>query len=468
VREIVGWEQPGKSRPCWDLTIYGDGFRWRDRYYAAGRAQSAREELEAGFRQGLAFDPGTVKFLPASTRLEAVATVFTEALAWWRAHWPTVEPKSRRETLRYISRPIRELVDSADGAPDAVEEYLLWQMLPPKPLDEEVPVEHQVAAAWLRKASLPVGDVDATVWQAYVDRWRINSRTGQPVTQGSLNRHLADVKQMWAWVCAMHKLHDPWQLIKTTSRSSAGGRRGSTVRPVDRSIVLSPDHVRELARLCGQGSFGALAEVYVLLLGIAGGRPGESAGVHRSEITVDNPDSGEVQFSRTRRRGIDPNFLDGDDDVEWGPLKGREIEEARIAPLPWCDAGRIHDLLLDGRASDGPVFPGWDWEKFRLDVWIPAKTEMAASYRNRSPVGRADKQESDALVSALDRLRLHDLRHAACSMWLNTPGIEIRVACEWSGHKRLSVFLDIYQGIMPGSHTSAKGKLNMAWGHPNG
>jgi hypothetical protein len=36
-------------------------------------------------------------------------------------------------------------------------------------------------------------------------------------------------------------------------------------------------------------------------------------------------------------------------------------------------------------------------------------------------------------------------------------------ACEWSGHKRLSVFLDIYLGLMPGAKTSAAARLNTAW-----
>lgn len=461
VREIVGWKHPGKSRPCWDLSVRCDGFRWEDRYYAAGLAQTAKDDLESGFRQGLLFDPDSRTFV---TRIaEATPTVFSEAMAWWRAHWSTIEPKSRQETLRYICRPIREFVGTGARPPEGIDEYLVWQMLPPKQPGESIPAEHEAAASWLRTVSLPVDSVDRVAWQSYVDRWRTNSRTGKPLAQASLNRHLADVKQMWAWVCAIHELNNPWQMIKTSSRSSAGGRRGTTVRPVDRTVVLSPEHVRELARVCGERSFGPLAEVYVLLLGIVGGRPGESAGVHRSEIVAGSQGMGEVRFSRTHRRGIDPSFLDTDDDADWGPLKGREIEEARTAPLPSCDAARIHDLLLAVPAA-GPIFAGWDWEKFRLDVWNPAKSELAARHADLGKASRADRRETDALVSALNRLRLHDLRHAACSMWLNTPGIEVRVACEWSGHKRLSVFLDIYQGIMPGSHASARTKLDRAWG----
>ena len=409
------------------------------------------------------FDPVTKRFLQPDESSAPEPTVLSEATAWWRAHWSTIEPKSRKETLRYICRPIVELVRPTVAGPDGLNEYLLWQLLPPKRPDIQVPDQHLKAAAWLSESSLPVRHVDVAAWQDYVDRWRFNSRTGRPLTQTSLTRHLADIKQMWAWVCSVHQLPNPWQMVKTGARSSAGGRRGSMVRPVDRTIVLAPDHVRELARICGDSPFGPVAEVYVLLLGIGGGRPGESAGVHTAELDAPANGMGEVRFKRTSRRGIDPTFLDKDDDAEWGPLKGREIEEMRSVPLPSRDAQRIHELMKVTRVT-GPLFPGWDWEKFIRDVWTPAKAAMATHYGLPLSEAMADQHEVEALCSGLARLRLHDLRHAACSMWLNTPGVEVRVACEWSGHKRLSVFLDIYQGLMPGSQTSARTKLDEAWG----
>ena len=49
----------------------------------------------------------------------------------------------------------------------------------------------------------------------------------------------------------------------------------------------------------------------------------------------------------------------------------------------------------------------------------------------------------------LSRLRRRDLRHAACSWWLR-EGVDAVVCQRWSGHKTLSVFLDIYQGVAPG------------------
>jgi hypothetical protein len=42
------------------------------------------------------------------------------------------------------------------------------------------------------------------------------------------------------------------------------------------------------------------------------------------------------------------------------------------------------------------------------------------------------------------------------------------VACEWSGHKRLSIFLDAYQGLMPGSihHLWRSSRRLWAWPSP--
>jgi integrase len=324
-----------------------------------------------------------------------------------------------------------------------------------------IPVEHEGAAAWLREASLPVGDVDLPMWQAYIDRWKVNSRTGKPLAQSSLTRHLADVRQLWSWISATNELVDPWPLLNTRTRSSSGGRKGSIVQPVERSIVLSPAHVRELAAICGEYSFGPLAEVYILLLGIAGGRPGESAGVETEDLELVGH-APEVRFRRTGRRGIDASFLDPEDDAAWGPLKGRGAGDARHAPLPLRDAKRIRKLLRS-EGIKGPLFAGWNRDKFARDVWDPARAEAVCRYEHRARAKVADDKDAEVLTATLKRLRLHDLRHAACSMWLNSPGIEVKLACEWSGHRRLSVFLDIYQGLMPGAKSSAAAKLNSTW-----
>ena len=78
---------------------------------------------------------------------------------------------------------------------------------------------------------------------------------------------------------------------------------------------------------------------------------------------------------------------------------------------------------------------------FAHSVWEPARSKMFPR--------RPDLKPNDPRQPKLSRLRRHDLRHAACSWWLR-EGVDAVVCQRWSGHRTLSVFLDIYQGVAPG------------------
>jgi hypothetical protein len=166
------------------------------------------------------------------------------------------------------------------------------------------------------------------------------------------------------------------------------------VKPVDRTIVLAPNQVRELGRLCGERSFGPLAEVYVLLLGIAGGRPGDPLASAPTSSTLHRAawakfDSGGRPGGESIRPFLTSTTIPA---ATWDPLKGREIEEERRVPLPSRDTKRIRQLV---RPSDlaGPLFHEWDWEKFSREAWTPAKVEMASRHAHRSETARVSRQE---------------------------------------------------------------------------
>jgi len=72
-----------------------------------------------------------------------------------------------------------------------------------------------------------------------------------------------------------------------------------------------------------------------------------------------------------------------------------------------------------------------DLSNFQRDVWNAARH---ATFPASSP---------------LQQVRLHDLRHAAITGWLNA-GVPLKTAQAWSGHKTLSVLLDTYLGVMHG------------------
>ena len=54
---------------------------------------------------------------------------------------------------------------------------------------------------------------------------------------------------------------------------------------------------------------------------------------------------------------IDRTFLDPDDDAEWGPLKGREMEDSPPCAVPLRDAKRISEVLAEEGIS-GALFSG--------------------------------------------------------------------------------------------------------------
>jgi integrase len=102
-------------------------------------------------------------------------------------------------------------------------------------------------------------------------------------------------------------------------------------------------------------------------------------------------------------------------------------------------------MELYGEGPVGLVFhrngKAFDRDMFARSVWKPARSKLFPR--------RTDLAPDDPRQPKLSRLRRHDLRHAACSWWMR-EGVDSVVCQRWSGHRTLSVFLDIYQGVAPG------------------
>jgi integrase len=149
---------------------------------------------------------------------------------------------------------------------------------------------------------------------------------------------------------------------------------------------------------------------------------------------------------RRTYRPTSDRWLDPDEDPEWGPLKDRDVTESRRVPLPPLLVAKLRDHLAQfGEGPDGLVFHRngrpFDHDMFGRSVWDPARSKVFPR--------RKDLPPDDPRQPKLSQLRRHDLRHAACSWWLR-EGVDAVVCQRWSGHRTLSVFLDIYQGVAPG------------------
>lgn len=117
------------------------------------------------------------------------------------------------------------------------------------------------------------------------------------------------------------------------------------------------------------------------------------------------------------------------------PSSGRIAWRSGRVRVGWCST------------RNGKAF---DHDLFGRNVWQPARDSLF-------PVRKGMKPD-DPRQPKLSRLRRHDLRHAACSWWLR-EGVDAVVCQRWSGHKTLSVFLDVYQGVAPGREDEGVGRL---------
>jgi len=466
VRERIGWQTPGKDVPCWDLTFCVDGREFFERFSKAGHAEAVRLRLEADFANGLLFDPTIKRFAIAPVPAPAAEpTVYREAVIYMRAKWREWEPKTRREGSKALRRACIEFTLPGTPDPGPTEAAWLEWVLKVSPPGANVPRGAEEGEAYWRQWSAPIGAVTASDLQALLERYRVNQRDPTKLTSPETERRfVADLRQFWEDAATRLDFRNPWPKVKLRTKGK-GGHRSATSgpRPVDPELVLPPSGVWWLAAACAHfGSWGPGVAGYVLLLGISGLRPSEGAGVRIEDLELGQSGPGWVTVRRSKRR-IAEHWLDPDEDPVWGPLKDRDLAESRRAPIPgalidylrdvhiplYCE-GRRRGLLFEHRGRP------YDLALFARDVWNPARAMVLPPDPDLTP--------DDPRQPTLSRLRRHDLRHAACSMWLNTPNVDVKIAQRWSGHRTLSVFLDIYQGVMPGREMEGANAVHLAAG----
>lgn len=441
----------------WDVSGRADGIQWFKRFGRAGLAQTWKEELERGFAAGLPFDLDARRFvmrdLPAGP---VVPTVFELTRRYYRQH-PHWEPKTKMAAARSFNRARRWFL--APGTildPDAeaaVTDFLKHASFLPDHLVSSMTDRQLEGEKWLEAHSARADSLATADIEAFVARFAVNQRDpNKRLSAASVTRLLQPLKSGWAWAVTRDDIpidRNPWLAVrpprKVKGRNSLGSRRDAIA--VDADIVIGVDDAFRLAKACvTHGAWGAVVECFILVMALCGLRPGEAAGLLWEDVEL--PDNGSTGWLTVRRthRPVAARWLDADEDPDWGPLKDRDLADSRRVP--------IHPLLVAklrqhrnqfGEGDDGLVFhrsgKPFDPDLFARNVWPQGRAVLW-------PL-REDLAADDPRQPKLARLRRHDLRHAACSWWLR-EGVDAVVCQRWSGHKTLSVFLDIYQGVAPG------------------
>lgn len=441
----------GKERPCWDVRWRVDGEDFFARFYRSAEASVFADELRSGRLQGLPFDPVAKRF-KASEQLPLPIgdTVFSWTAEYWDQKWASLEPKSRSELGRYLNRTRSFFVAGKPTKAETaqVTEYLAGASLIVR--TDELDEGQRAGEQWLRSHSLPLSEVKREQINAFLAHYRRSHRDPHRQTSPATERRMVvDLKQCWKRAIIEERLDvNPWDTVVSRTRSTRASARSTTTLAADSELVLSPDQVIELADRCvTEGSWGEHVRCYVLVMGLCGLRPNEAVGLLVGDIELPEEGSGWLTVRRTHRR-VPERYLDPDEDPRWGPLKGRDLAATRRVPVPAVVAGALRHHLVEfceGAAGSDLVFQHrerpFDLAIFSEDVWVSARTSMF-------PLIEGLDADS-ALQPKLARVRRHDLRHSACSMWLRAH-IDVTVCQLWSGHKRLSVFLDVYQGLIPG------------------
>jgi len=374
--------------------------------------------------------------------------VFELTERYWARKWPSLEPKAREELARYLNRARRHLVvrKPPPSYAEAVDAYLKLGSLVVRsdaPLDDAA----RIGVDWLIRHSSPVAAIGPREIEAFLRMFVVDQRNpGRSVSPATQRRMIADLRPMWTWGVRSGLVDtDPWPAVDPpTLRASAGRRRKtSTIEPADADLVLSPNDGRVVC--------------FVLVMGFCGLRPGEALGLVVSDLELPPVGNGWLTVRRSRRRA-DKRFIDVDEDEDWGPLKAKDAGTTRRGPIPrdlvvllrrhlelFCSDAGPTDLVFQRRGKP------FNLETFGDVAWAPARALMFPSH----PELPADSP----LQPKRSRLRRHDLRHSACTMWF-AADVPVAVCQRWSGHTQLSVFLNVYQGLIPGQHEEGAARLD--------
>lgn len=430
----------GKVVSCWDVRGTADGKPFSRRFTAPNEtAQMAKNwvnQLNNDFAAGMWWDRQRRQFVAPTCRHDD--TVYEWLGSYWDDHvFEEWEPATRVWAARSFTRACAFLLRrGAPPMPAHVADQLAGRFAVNQTTDP-------AAVAWLAEWSLPMRDVTHVEIKALLKAHRTKAN-GRPVSPATERRFAANLRSAWKSAEGTGVIAtNPWKAVKLAGKSKSAGKvtKGTPgVRAIDKAIVLDPTGVINFAYLIGsQHPDGGGYVAFVATMGLCGLRPSEARGVRIEGIALPDDDNstGWLTFASSRRL-VSKKWIAEEENPTDGPLKGLASNDKRHVPIPSLIVPILRHHLATYRADAGPEELAFvtargkpiNLSNFARDYWNPARAQAFGTH------------------PALSHLTRHDLRHAACSMWLNS-GVQNSVAMEWSGHRSLSVFLNVYQGVLP-------------------
>lgn|GEM_PF-1978103 len=365
-------------------------------------------------------------------------TLYELAHRYWLARYRTLSPADRKSTAVVIRAILAETVEEAGTPPGSTVAYLHAVALrtAEELSDGQLPdtikyqgVQYDRAALadgrlWLRENSMCAMQRSREDAQAMLIR--VVGSNGAS-TEG---RRWSAFRPFLRWLYeAEHTAKD--LRVGLRARTSAETGEGSEF---DAERTPTVEEMWELADVCH--AIDARWKSLVVTLGGAGLRIGEAAALRRRHIE-DDTDTAGIWITVKKSWASSSGWGEVHEQERGTKAKGSTGNlRGRVTFLPPAEAAvlRTHLTTLDAGA-DTLIWTTYEDKQMHTD-WL---------HRN---VWATAREQAFPAPHRLEEINRHDFRHLACTRWLRA-GVALKTAQKWSGHKTLSVFLDVYQAALP-------------------
>lgn len=449
VRDDRTGEKRRQQKKRYDVRFHVDGYEVRYGFERKGWADEFARQLQQDFAAGLHFDPAARRFIaavPATSQSSTsrAPTFFEHAREYFKRQWHRWEPATRQAAQGPLARACIELVHGEapplDGGQRVRADAYLRRAVFIVPAADHLADEDVRWADWFDKWSLPLDEITDLHLRGFIDSFRSAALDGTPrdVKPATVQRTRAVVRAVFTNARKRRLLlWDPWEALEAENVKDHD--------KVDPDLVMDPEETRALASACAR--VDPRYEAYVLIQGFCGPRPGEAADLRLRDLMLRGADP-TVTIGGSHSEVPSRFFTEGQERRR--PLKGRGPKARRTVPIP--------AELVDVLQSHVERFVDRHPDAYLFTTSRGARIGSSNFYRAVWNVAREDAFPEG---SPLRRVRRHDLRHSAITMWLNA-GVPLKTAQRWSGHKTLSVLLDTYVGVMKGDEQLARERVEAA------
>ena len=422
-----------KDRRRWTVRWRIDGRDRMRKFKSRAQAERLRSQLLVAVSAADPFDPASG--LP----LEWVRTdlsFFEWARQWLALKWPAWAGNSRRAGVEVLVAFTPHLIsDDAPPPPIGGSELRHWlyevAFNPNVELDEDSP-----EARWLNRYSLGLSEIGAGELEVALSRGLLK-RDGKMVAATTASRR----KNLLSTVL---KAAVRRKLIPANPMDAVEWRNPRSSKRLDIATVPSAAEIDALVELvaASDGDDARYAAMFELM-GLAGLRPSEVAGLRPADLSLPLSGWGLIRLGRATASPGE-RYTTADGPFETKELKHRAVGDVREVPLPPRTVDRVRSHIERFPPTDGLVF-------------VDAKGRPVAS----AGYSRAFRRARNQLWPEghlLGRLVPYDLRHSAATIMLRAgvPPAEVAIRL---GHS-VDMLNKVYAGVFDGERTRSNALID--------